>query len=59
MYLNEGALSVTGNFNLMEASKIIGGSTNIDDEVNCRRLQVPDVASAVLTGTIDVDSDGA
>ena len=58
MNLNEGTLTVKGAFDLQEAGKIIGGSTNIDNEVNYRRLQVPEATSAVLAGTIEVDSDG-
>ncbi len=59
MNLNEGVLTVKGAFELQKSGKIVGGSTNTENEVHYRMLQVPEATSALLSGTIEVDADGA
>ena len=58
MLLEEGVLTITGNFDLKETGKITGGSNNPQSEIYYRRLQFPNAPSAVLAGTIDLDADG-
>lgn len=58
MYLNEGVLTAKGDFILKSLGKIVGGSTDRDSEANYRRLNLINAGSAILEGTIDVDSDG-
>ncbi len=58
MFLEEDVLTVKGAFELQESGKLIGGGTDIDNEVNYRRLQVPEATSAILAGTIQLDSNG-
>lgn len=59
MFLEEDVLTVKGAFELQESGKIIGGGTDTDNEVNNRRLQVPEATSAILAGTIELDANGA
>lgn len=56
MYLEEDVLTVQGSFDLQGTGKIIGGGTDADSEN--RRLILIDAPSAILAGTIEVDSDG-
>lgn len=56
MYLEEDVLTVQGSFNLQETGKIIGGGTDANSEN--LRLIVIEAPSAILAGTIEVDSDG-
>jgi len=58
MFIDDGILTVKGNFDLQESGKLVGGSTNANNEINYRRLQVPEAPSAILAGTIDVDANG-
>jgi hypothetical protein len=57
MNLAEGALTVQGDFHLLETGVITGGGT--DEVLNNTRLIVVDSPSATMAGTIRPDLDGA